>query len=60
MVVRVNGEEVTLAPGMKVRHALIAADLLDEVKRGKKVRDGAGNEVGLDGALSDGLELIVR
>jgi hypothetical protein len=60
VIIRVNGKQVTIVPGMKVRHALTAAGLLDEVKRGKKVYDESENEVGLDGALSEGLRLVVK
>jgi hypothetical protein len=59
VVVWVNGIRVTVIPGMKVRHALMGAGLIDEVKRGRKVYDEAGNEAGLDGALSEGLRLVV-
>ncbi len=60
MKVFVNGFGVDAVPGMKVRHALRAAGLLDEVSRGKKVYDEWGNEVGLDGALAEGMRLTVR
>ncbi|HQF85473.1 MAG TPA: hypothetical protein PLX58_10910 [Smithellaceae bacterium] len=54
MKVYVNDREVYLTPGMKVRHALVAVGLLDEVKRGKKIYDDLGQEIGLDGALTEG------
>ncbi len=60
MRVRVNGVEAVLAPGMKVRHALLQTGLLSEIAAGKKVYDARGNEVGLDGALHEGAELYVR
>lgn len=47
-------------PGMKVIHALIGTGLEPELKRGKKVYDEWGNEVGLDGALTKDMRLFVR
>ena len=57
MKVYVNNQEVNLAPGMTVRHALIAAGLIDAVKSGKKVYDEMGNEIGLGGALTEGARI---
>lgn len=56
----VNNREVDLMPGMKVIHALIGAGLDGELKKGKKVYDEWGNEVGLDGELAGGIKLFVR
>jgi hypothetical protein len=55
----VNNREVDLVPGMTVKHALIAAGLIDVVKRGKKVYDEVGNEIGLDGAMAEGTKIRV-
>lgn len=60
MRVYVDGNEVTLVPGMTVRHALVAAGLLTEISRGMLVRDAWGNVTGLEGALSEGDRLYVR
>ncbi|HNS79514.1 MAG TPA: hypothetical protein PK125_06590 [Syntrophorhabdus sp.] len=60
MKVYVNDQEVDLAPGMNVRHALTAAGLINEIDKGKKVYDEMGNEIGLGGALTDGLRINVR
>ncbi len=60
MKVYVNGQAVYLTPGMTVRHALINAGLLNKVMHGLKVYDEWGNELGLDGALSEGLKLFVK
>jgi hypothetical protein len=60
MVVYVNDREVHLPPGMTVQHALLAAGLLGEIKKDKKVYDRWGNEVGLAGALWDGARVYVR
>ena len=46
MKVYVNDQEVDLAPGMTVRHALTAAGLINEIDKGKKVYDEMGNEIG--------------
>ena len=37
-----NDREVTIVPGMTVKHALIAAGLVDEIEKGKKVYDEMG------------------
>ena len=50
----VNNQAVDLLEGMTVRHALIQADLVKEIEKGKKVYDEWGNEVGLDGAVEEG------
>ena len=46
--------------GMTVKHALISAELFKEIKKSKKVYDEWGNELGLDGALSDGMKIYVK
>ncbi len=55
-----NDKPVDIMPGMKVKHALTNAGLLDEVKKGRKVCDEWGNEVGLDGALTEGTKIRVK
>lgn len=60
MKVFVNDNEVHLAPGMTVRHALVAAALIEEIDAGAKVYDEWGNEVGLDGAVSENYRLYVK
>lgn len=60
MRVYVNDRPVDLLPGMTVRHALIQSGLREEVASGKKVYDEWGNEVGLEGALIEGMVLKVR
>jgi hypothetical protein len=60
MRVYVNGRAVELFPGMTVKHALIGANLLGELESGGKVYDEWGNEVGLGGALSEGMKIYVR
>lgn len=60
MVVYVDGKEIRLLPGMKVKHALIQAGLLKDIAKGKKVYDEWGNELGLSGALWEGARLEVR
>jgi len=59
MRVYLNDHEVDLVPGMSVKHALIRLDLLKEIEAGKKVYDEAGHEIGLDGALSDGMRIYL-
>ena len=60
MLVYVNEQPLELLPGMTVRHALIKAGLLKEMETGRKVYDEWGNELGLAGALSEGIKIWVR
>jgi hypothetical protein len=60
MRIFVNDQEVEIARGMTVKHALSQAGLLGEIKASKKVFDEWGNELGLDGALSEGMKLYVK
>ncbi|MCX8023004.1 MAG: hypothetical protein N2745_09565 [Syntrophorhabdaceae bacterium] len=60
MRVFINGEPVELIPGMTIKHALIFLNLLNEIERGKKVYDEWGNEVGLDGEVSEGERFFVK
>ncbi len=60
MRVYVNEQPVEVAPGMVVRHALLAAGLPDRLRAGQKPYDEWGNEVGLDGALSPGMKIYVK
>jgi hypothetical protein len=45
---------------MTVRHALVNAGRLVEVREGKRVFDEWGNRIGLDGALAEGVRIFVR
>jgi hypothetical protein len=55
--IRFNGEERTLARGLRVR-SLLTHDQIEGVLRGDLVViDDAGRERGLDGALADGIGL---
>ena len=56
----INDRLIHVLPGMTVQHALILIGVLKEVEDSKKVYDEWGNEVGLDGALSEGIKLYVR
>jgi hypothetical protein len=60
MKVFVNDREVTIVPGMTVRHVLIAAGLVHEIEKGKRVYDKYGNEIGLGGSLTEGSKIYVR
>jgi hypothetical protein len=60
MKIYVNDRPIDLLPGMTIRHALVRADLLKEVEASKKVYDEWGNEVGLDGALSEGMKIYLK
>jgi len=60
MRVYVNDQPFDLLRGMTVKHALLQAELLKELITPKKVYDQWGNEVGLDGALSEEMKIYVR
>lgn len=60
MKVHVNDRAVEILPGMTVKHALINAGLLKEIEDSKKVYDEWGNEVGLDGTLSEGIKIYLK
>jgi hypothetical protein len=60
MRVYVNTIPCDLLPGMTVRHALIQAGLLKERDQSQKIFDEQGNEIGLDGALSEGEKIYLR
>lgn len=60
MKVYVNHICIDLLPGMTVKHALISAGLLKEIKDLKKVYDEWGNELGLDGGLTEGMRIYVK
>jgi len=56
----VNGTLVALAPGMTVRHALTGAGVMNMPGSTWQVYDEWGNELGLDGALSEGARIYLR
>lgn len=60
MKVYVNNKPTELLVGMTVRHALISLDLLKEIEAGKRVYDEWGNELGLDGELSEGIKIFIK
>ena len=60
VTVHVNDQPVELQPGMTVKHALLRAGLLDRVDDSHRPRDEWGNEMGLDGALSEGMKVYLE
>jgi hypothetical protein len=60
MRVYVNEKPVDLVPGMQVKHALISAGRMAEIEAGLRVYDAWGHEVGLAGALADGMKIFVK
>jgi hypothetical protein len=60
MRIWLNDQPVDLIQGMTVRQALIQADLISIIEKGARVFDEWGNEVGLDGALSDGSRIYLK
>lgn len=60
MKVYVNDTPVDILPGMTVKHALIHTGLIKVIESLKKVYDEWGNEIGLDGTLSEGAKIYVK
>ena len=60
MRVFVNDLSINILPGMTVRHALINAGLFDRMNASEKVYDEWGNEIGLDGELSEGNKIYIH
>jgi hypothetical protein len=60
MRIYVDEKPVELVPGMQVKHALIGAGRLAAIAAGLKVYDAWGHELGLDGALADGMKIFVK
>jgi hypothetical protein len=60
MRVYVNEKPVDLAPGMQVKHAVIGAQETAALAAGLKVYDAWGHELGLDGALAEGMRIFVK
>jgi hypothetical protein len=60
MRVYVDEKSVDLVPGMQVKHALIGAERMAEIAAGLKVYDEWGHELGLDGALAEGMKMFVK
>jgi hypothetical protein len=58
--VRVNGKPVEVRDGMQVKDALIRAGEMEKIAAGLRAYDQWGNELGLDGALVDGVKIFVR
>jgi len=59
MLVFVDDFEVSLMPGMTVRHALMAAGLWPE-RELIRIRDEWGNELGFNGAVHDGMKITTE
>jgi hypothetical protein len=55
----VNERHYHLLKGMSVRHALLAAGLLDNDREIPTVLDEWGNQTGLDGTLTEGIKLFI-
>ena len=60
MKIYVDDKPLDILPGMTVKHALISAKVLKKLDASKKVYDEWGNEIGLDGALSEGMKIYIR
>jgi hypothetical protein len=60
MRVYVNDQPVELFPGMQVKHALIRAGEMAKITCGLKAFDAWGHELGLDGALLEGMKIYVK
>jgi len=60
MQVFVNEEPVDLISGMQMKHVLIRSDKMAAIDAGFKVYDEWGHELGLDGAVAEGIKIFVR
>ena len=60
MRVYVNQKPVDLVPGMQVKHALLRAEKMAAIATGLRVYDAWGHELGLDGALAEGMKIFVK
>ena len=60
MRVFIDGEPIALAPGATVRHAILAFNRGSGREEEPRVFDPWGNEVGLDGELSEGDHLYTH
>jgi hypothetical protein len=60
MKVYVNNQAINIYAAMTVRHALLTAGVMEELKAPKKVYDEWGNEIGLDGALTEEARIYIR
>ncbi len=60
MRVYVNDQPVELFPGMQVKHALIRCGAMAKITCGCKAFDAWGHELGLDGALLEGMKIYVN
>lgn len=60
MRIWLQGKPIVIIPGMTVRQALIRDDLLKKIEKGALVFDEWDNEIGLDGALEEGMRLTLR
>ena len=60
MRVYVNDIAVELFPGMQVKHALIRAGEMAQSATRLKAFDAWGHELGLDGALLEGMKIYVK
>jgi hypothetical protein len=60
MRIWLNDSPIDLLTGMTVRQALIQTNLIQNVSKGAKVYDEWDNEMGLDGALKEGMRLKTK
>jgi len=60
MRVYVNDQAVELFPGMQVKHAVMRAGKMAKIAGGLKAFDAWGHELGLDGALVEGMKIYLR
>jgi len=59
MKIHVNDKPIEILHGMTVKHALISAELFNDVDSIKRVCDKWGNEIALDGELTEGEMIYV-
>jgi hypothetical protein len=59
MEIYVNDIPVEILPGMTVKHALISSEMFKDADSIDRVCDKWGNEIGLDGELTEGERIYV-
>jgi len=60
MRVYINNIPFDILPGMTVKHGLINSGLLKEIEQGKHIVDEWGNELGLEGELTEGERIFLK
>jgi len=60
MRIYLNNIPFDILPGMTVKHVLISAGLIGEIRQGKQIVDAWENEIGLEGELTEGERIFLK